>query len=119
MRLLLDHVSQPQVVRMVVLLLQEHKDKQLALRAMLVKSLSEDDLIFSNFVGKPLLPYTVTHAWVKLITCIGIKGVRLHDARQTHANLMLKQGVHPKMVQKGLGHASTQLTVDTYSHVAN
>ena len=35
-----------------------------------------------------------------------------------HASLMLKQGVHPKIVQERLGHASIQITLDTYSHVA-
>jgi len=29
----------------------------------------------------------------------------------------LKQGIHPKIVQERLGHASIQLTLDTYSHV--
>ena len=45
-------------------------------------------------------------------------GIRLHDARHTHASLLLKQGVHPKIVQERLGHASIQITLDTYSHVA-
>jgi len=31
---------------------------------------------------------------------------------------MLKQGVHPKIVQERLGHSSIQVTFDTYSHVA-
>lgn len=31
---------------------------------------------------------------------------------------MLKQGVHPKIVQERLGHTSIQITLDTYSHVA-
>ena len=31
---------------------------------------------------------------------------------------MLKQGVHPKIVQERLGHSSIQITLDTYSHVA-
>jgi len=44
--------------------------------------------------------------------------IRLHDARHTHASLMLKQGIHPKIVQERLGHASIQMTFDTYSHVA-
>jgi len=44
--------------------------------------------------------------------------IRLHDARHTHASLMLKQGIHPKVVQERLGHASIQMTLDTYSHVA-
>ena len=30
---------------------------------------------------------------------------------------MLKQRVHPKIVQERLGHASIQITLDTYSHV--
>ena len=48
----------------------------------------------------------------------GVKVIRFHDARHTHASLMLKQGVHPKIVQERLGHASIQITLDTYSHVA-
>lgn len=36
----------------------------------------------------------------------------------THASLMLKQGIHPKIVQERLGHSSIQMTIDTYSHVA-
>jgi integrase len=31
---------------------------------------------------------------------------------------MLKQGVHPKIVQERLGHSSIQITLDTYSAVA-
>ena len=31
---------------------------------------------------------------------------------------MLKQGVHPKVVSERSGHASIQITLDTYSHVA-
>ena len=100
------------------MLLQEHKDKQEAQRAMLGVPLKNDDLVFSDLKGKPLLPDTVTHAWIKLVRRTGLRGIRLHDARHTHASLMLKQGVHPKIVQERLGHASIQITLDTYSHVA-
>ena len=41
-----------------------------------------------------------------------------HDARRTHASLLLKQGVHPKIVQERLGHAEIAITLDLYSHVA-
>ena len=37
--------------------------------------------------------------------------------RHTHATLMLKQGVHPKIVSERLGHANIGITLDTYSHV--
>ena len=41
----------------------------------------------------------------------------MHDARHTHASLMLKQGIHPKIVQERLGHSTIAITLDTYSHV--
>jgi len=101
-----------------ILLLKEHWEKQKLERAMLGIPLTDDDLVFSHFDGKPLLPNTVTHAWIKLVRRTGLKAIRLHDARHTHASLMLKQGIHPKIVQERLGHSSIQITLDTYSHVA-
>ena len=53
----------------------------------------------------------------KLVRHTGLKVIRFHDARHTHASIMLKQGVHPKIVQERLGHSSIQVTLDTYSHV--
>ncbi len=47
----------------------------------------------------------------------GPRGLRLHDARHTHASLQQEAGVHPKAVQERLGHGSIQITLDTYSHV--
>jgi integrase len=40
-----------------------------------------------------------------LVARAGVKAIRFHDARHTHASLMLKQGIHPKVVQERLGHA--------------
>ena len=100
------------------LVLREHKEKQEVERVMLGILLKDDNLIFSQLDGKPLLPDTVTHSWIKLVRRIGLGGTRLYDARHSHASLMLKQGTHPKIVQQRLGHASIQITLDTYSHVA-
>lgn len=101
-----------------VLTLMAHKEGQEAIRTMLGVPLKDDDFVFSTLEGKPLRPNTVSRAWVMLATRAGLKVIRLHDARHTHASLMLKQGVHPKIVQERLGHASVQITLDTYSHVA-
>jgi len=101
-----------------VITLREHKAKQADLRQSLgYPLLSDNDLAFSHYDGSPLLPNSVTHAWVKLVRRCGLHGIRLHDARHTHASLLLKQGVHPKIVQERLGHGSIQITLDTYSHV--
>jgi integrase len=101
-----------------ILTLKEHKDHQEVQRAMLGISLKDDDLVFSTVEGKPLRPNTVSRAWTIMATRSGLKVIRLHDARHTHASLMLKQGVHPKIVQERLGHATIAVTLDTYSHVA-
>lgn len=37
--------------------------------------------------------------------------------RHTHATLMLKSGIHPKIVSERLGHATVAFTLDTYTHV--
>jgi len=100
------------------LMLMEHKEKQAGVHAMLGVPLKQDDLVFSTYEGRPLRPNTITRAWVTMATRAGVTPIRLHDARHTHASLMLKQGVHPKIVQERLGHASIQMTLDTYSHVA-
>ena len=96
-------------------LLQEHKDKR---EAQLGMTLKEDDLIFSDRESKPLLPDTISHAWAKLVKRAGLEHIRLHDARHTHASLLLKQSVHPKIVQERLGHATISTTLDLYSHVS-
>ena len=68
--------------------------------------------------GSPIYPNAVSNAWQRLAKKAGLNGIRLHDARHTHASYMLKQGIHPKVVQERLGHSSIQVTLDTYSHVA-
>jgi integrase len=45
------------------------------------------------------------------------EGIRLHDARHTHATMMLKGNVSPKVVSERLGHSTVSLTLDVYSHV--
>lgn len=98
------------------LVLNEHRKVKEAESLLLGKPISDSDLVFST-LGKPFLPNTVTHAWIKLVRRIGLKMIRFHDARHTHASLMLKQGIHPRIVQERLGHSTIAITLDTYSHV--
>jgi integrase len=48
---------------------------------------------------------------------VGLPDIRLHGLRHTCATMLLKMGQHPKYVQELLGHASINITLDTYSHV--
>ncbi len=67
--------------------------------------MKDDDLVFSHLT-KPLRPNMVSRARIMLAARYGLKVIRLHDTRHTHASLILKQGVHFKIVQERLGHAS-------------
>jgi integrase len=100
-----------------IVTLAEHKERQEAIRAMVGIPLKQDDMVFGTPEGKPLWPNTITRAWTTLAIKAGVKPIPLHYARHTHASLMLKQGVHPKIVQDRLGHATIQMTIDIYSHV--
>jgi integrase len=97
-------------------MLTKYREKKAAEGVLLDRRIQDSDLLF-NTLGEPLLPNTVTHVWINLVRNTGLKVIRLHDARHTHASLMLKQGTHPKIVQERLGHASIQITLDTYSHI--
>jgi integrase len=102
-----------------VLVLEEHRKAQDTMRESLeLPYVDDNDLVFSHWDGRPLLPDSITHAWVKLVRKCGLKGIRLHDARHTRATIMLKQGVHPKVVQERLGHSTISTTLDTYSHIS-
>lgn len=46
-----------------------------------------------------------------------LPAIRFHDLRHTAATLMPLNDVNVKVVSERLGHASIQLTLDTYSHV--
>ena len=63
-----------------------------------------------------LNPRSLTFAITTLMRRQGSK-VRLHGLRHSHASQMLDDGVHPKVVQERLGHASIAITMDIYSHV--
>lgn len=43
--------------------------------------------------------------------------VHLYSLRHAHATALLRAGVNPKVIADRLGHASIQITIDTYQHV--
>lgn len=48
----------------------------------------------------------------------GVKKIRLHDLRHSHASLLIsKLGAQPLVVAERLGHEKIQTTLNTYSHL--
>ena len=93
--------------------LREHKERQ---EQTIGRSLNLNDLMFSHPDGTPLDPSTVAHRFFKIVKEAELK-VRFHDLRHSCASLMLREGIHPKIVSEMLGHSSVAITLDIYSHV--
>lgn len=100
------------------LLLRRHKEEREAQCATLGIPFEPGSLVFCKLDGSTLLPHSVSQAWRRLVTKTGLKHVAIHGGRHTHASLMLQAGIHPKVVQERLGHATISTTLDLYSHVA-
>lgn len=78
---------------------------------------TDNDLIVCTTVGTPVIPRNLMRSYYRLISNAKLTKIRFHDLRHTHATLLLKQGVNPKIVAERLGHADIRITLDTYSHL--
>jgi integrase len=89
--------------------LRAHQERQIFTRV-------QTEAIFCTAAGQPLDRTTTLREFYALLKSAGLPHVRFHDLRHTCASLLLQAGVHPKVVQERLGHASISMTLDTYSH---
>jgi integrase len=102
---------------MVVDELRQHRLRQAEQLLALGVRLDDDHHVVAREDGMPLQPRTLSQAFRKLIARHGLKKIRLHDLRHSHATAMLAAGVHPKIAQERLGHSSVSVTIDLYSHI--
>ncbi len=76
--------------------------------------------VFPNRIGGLLRKSNFyTAYWKPLREQAGVPTTRFHDLRHTTATLLLKKGVHPKVVQAVLGHSRFGITMDLYSHLVD
>jgi integrase len=98
--------------------LRRHRAEQARGRLMLGPGWQDNDLVCSQHDGRPLHPRSLTHAFVNLLRRRrDLARVRFHDLRHSHATLLLRKNVHPKIVSERLGHSTVGITLDVYSHV--
>ncbi|WP_157998059.1 site-specific integrase [Ornithinibacillus scapharcae] len=76
-----------------------------------------NNLVCCTSTGGAIRPTYLRTMFNPTIEKSGVKKISFHGLRHTHATLLLRAGVHPKVVQERLGHRSIQTTLDTYSHV--
>lgn len=79
-------------------------------------SKSNSEFVFSAKNGCKI-PWEISKRFKTICMRANVSYKRFHDIRHTHASVLLSYGVHPKIVQERLGHASIKTTLDTYSHL--
>jgi len=97
--------------------LRTHRQRQNVERRVWGEAWTDHGLVFTREDGSPLRPDYVSHLAIKLMHRAGVPRIRLHDLRHTNASLALAAGVPLKVVSYRLGHSSTAITSDLYTHV--
>lgn len=73
--------------------------------------LQEDDRLF------PITKYYLEHEMQRGIKESGVKRIRVHDLRHSHASMLIELGFSPLEIANRLGHEKVETTLNTYSHL--
>ena len=76
-----------------------------------------DSSMYLFKMEQPLSSTIIRKTLEKYTTLAGIKKIRLHDFRHSHASLLINNGATPLLVAKRLGHSDIKMTLNTYSHL--
>ena len=103
--------------------LRQHRKTQTAQRLALADRWVDLGLIFSaadEHRGKPAgriwRPSSFSRVYREMTRAAGFT-IGVHTLRHTHATIMMRAGRPAREVADRLGHSTTKLTTDTYSHV--
>ena len=102
---------------MAIAALRRHKAEQAQHRLLMGEGYQDHGLVCAEPTGQPIPPSAVSNDFPKLLRNAGLPPVRFHDLRHTHATMLLREGIHPKIVSERLGHATIGITLDVYFHV--
>jgi integrase len=100
----------------IVEVLRKEKALQDKTREKLGNSYNSENFVFINDKGKPIDPDYLTRKFRETVKTLNVKQINLHGLRHTAATLLMKLGVHVKIVSDILGHSRVQVTLDFYSH---
>lgn len=91
-----------------------HQETVLRVRYML---LDDEIHVMADEFGDPLRPHSLTRWWARHRASMGLPGWTLHQFRHTFCTNLAEAGVHPKVMQKLMGHSTERVTMQVYSHV--
>ncbi|MFC5405093.1 tyrosine-type recombinase/integrase [Cohnella soli] len=97
--------------------LQRHRESIQAEKSKGTPLYLDYDLVAPTNTGRPCNPRSLDKLYCRIKELSEMRHITFHDLRHTHASLLLKNNVHPKVVSERLGHSSIQITLDLYSHL--
>ena len=65
----------------------------------------------------PITKSYLSHEMIRGCKNTGVKKIRIHDIRHSHASLLINQGCDALMLADRLGHEKVSTTLNTYSHL--
>ncbi len=74
------------------------------------------DFLFS-INGGPMSRQVVRYFLIKHAKLAGVKAIRVHDLRHSHASLLISLGVNILAIAKRLGHKDATQILETYGHL--
>jgi len=97
--------------------LRRHKIRQAEERLAFPGEWAHPEQVFTGPDGAYIDGRSLRYVFEPFLTRAGLQRIRIHDLRHSAATFMLAQGIHPRIVSDILGHSTTALTMDVYSHV--
>ena len=97
--------------------LRNHRKRQAEERLATFGAYQDADLVFALEDGSPIPPHRINMEFDRLTRKTALPRMRFHDCRHTAASIALESSVDIKVVSDQLGHATTKITLDLYSHV--
>lgn len=86
-------------------------------RTRVVVLLQEEDYLFRQPNGDPMVPTSFTFRFKKILRQNGLpENLNVHSLRHTNASLLIAQGVDVRTVASLLGHSQASTTLDIYAH---
>lgn len=79
--------------------------------------LTENSFVFSADKKHPLNVATIKFHLDRACNLSGVKNIRVHDLRHSHASYLVSSGVPITIISQRLGHANITQTYNTYSHI--
>ena len=101
----------------VIDLLHSIKGKQMLHQVAIGDHWQGSDYVFTNVDGSPLNGDSVTQEFKRLVRKHNLPDMKLHGLRHAFASLALSADVNPKIVSETLGHSTTAITLNIYSHI--